>query len=189
MTQLAGGVMITPDAGHDAMMRGIHIYMGGIGLQEMFILIFAAICIKFNLVMRRQELSPAGTLILDGRPKNWRRLLYVVYASLTLITVRIIFRMAEFAKGLEPEDNPLPFHEAYFMVLEALPMFLACLIMNIVHPGTVLKGEGSEFPKGPTRKEKKELKRIKKEEKKARKEQKKAQKSSKNSSIVLQDMV
>jgi hypothetical protein len=49
-------------------------------------------------------------------------------------------------------------------------MFFAIILFNIVHPGRVLHGEGSEFPKGPTRSEKKEMKRMKKEEKKARKQ-------------------
>jgi hypothetical protein len=171
--------MISPDAGQDSIMRGVHIYMAGIGLQELFILIFASISIKFHLIMRQHEKSLADTSnqILDGRPRNWKWLLYAVYSSLVLITIRVIFRMVEFAKGLEPEDNPIPFHEAYFMALDALPVLAACVLMNVVHPGRILKGEGSEFPKGPTRKEKKEAKRIKKMEKKARKEQKKAQKS------------
>ena len=150
--------------------------MGGIGLQEFCILIFTSIAIKFSLIMRRQEreLASSRHQILDGKPNNWRVLLYVLYASLTLITIRIIFRMVEFASGIDPSKNPIPYHEAYFMALDALPMFIAIALMNVVHPGRVLQGEGSEFPKGPTRKEKKEAKRIKKEEKRRVKEEEKA---------------
>ena len=53
-------------------------------------------------------------------------------------------------------------------------MFIAIALMNIVHPGNVLHGEGSEFPKGPTRKEKKAARQAKKEAKKAAAEEKKA---------------
>lgn len=60
------------------------------------------------------------------------------------------------------------------MGLDALPMLIAIVLMNIVHPGRILQGEGSEFPKGLTRKEMKEAKRIEKEEKKAAKEAKQA---------------
>jgi hypothetical protein len=163
-----GGVMISPGASASSIMTGIHVYMGGIGLQQLCILIFVAICTKFLLTLRSLERS---NQILDSRPQNWRTLLYVLFASLALITTRIIFRMVEFAGGLDPIKNPVPYHEAYFMALDALPMLIAIVLMNVVHPSRILKGEGSEFPKGPTRKEKKAAKSARREEKRARKEE------------------
>jgi hypothetical protein len=164
--------MISPGASSSALMNGIHIYMGGIGLQQFCILIFTAIATGFYIAMRRLERSGQ---ILD-RPRNWRTLLYILYASLALITTRIIFRLVEFAAGDDPSTNPIPFHEAYLMALDALPMFIALVLMNLVHPGRILAGEGSEFPKGPTRREKKEAKRMKKEAKVAAKMEKSLQK-------------
>lgn len=150
--------------------------MGGIGLQQLCILVFGSIVGRFYYIMRQHERSVADShnRILDGRPRKWRRLLYVLIASLLCITTRIIFRMVEFSTGLDPLKNPIPFHEAYFLVLDALPMFIAIILMNFVHPGQVLQGEGCEFPKGPSRKEKKEMKRRKKEETRATKAEKKA---------------
>lgn len=52
-------------------------------------------------------------------------------------------------------------------------MFLAILLLNVFHPGRVLVGPDSEFPK-LTRKQKKEMKREEKEEKRRRKAGKKA---------------
>lgn len=75
----------------------------------------------------------------------------------------------EWAAGSEPDKNPIPFHEAYVFGLDALPMLLCVGLLNLVHPGRVLQGENSEFPKGLTRREKKEGKRIKKAEKAERK--------------------
>ena len=172
--------MISPGSTGSTVMTGIHIYMGGIGLQEFCILVFTSIAIKFSLIMRQKERSLSQThsrhQILSPTPDNWRSLLYVLYASLTLITTRIIFRLVEFAAGTDPSKNPIPYHEAYFMALDALPMFVAIALMNAVHPGRILKGEGSEFPKGPSRKEKKEAKRDRKEKKRLEKEEKKAAK-------------
>jgi hypothetical protein len=171
LTQVGGGMLIVP--GSSQMMLGIHIYMGGIGFQEFCIVIFTALAVRFMIIMKNQERSMGGKQILDGRPQNWRSLLYVMYAVLALITARIIFRLVEFASGLEPEKNPIPFHEAYLLALDATPMFIGILLFNLVHPGRILVGEGSEFPKGPTRKEKKEAKRVKREAKKAQKEERK----------------
>ncbi len=168
--------MIEPGNSATTIETGIHVYMGGIGFQEFCIVIFTSIAIKFFVLMHAQAESQE---ILSPRPKNWRKLVFVLYAVLALITVRIIFRMVEFASGIDPSKNPIPYHEAYFMCLDALPMFTAMVLLNAVHPGTVLQGEGSEFPKGPTRKEKKEAKRVRKAEKKAAKEEKKAFKAEK----------
>lgn len=168
--------MISPGASASTLMLGIHIYMGGIGLQQFCILIFTGIATRFFIIMRRQEKS--GQL-LDSRPGSWRLLLYILYASLCLISTRIIFRLVEYAAGDDPSSNPIPFKEAYFMCLDALPMFIALVLMNIVHPSSILKGEGSEFPKGPTRKEKKEAKRAKKAAKKEAKMERKMEKEAK----------
>lgn len=179
ITQVGGGVMISPGASQSTLMIGIHVYMGGIGFQEFCILLFTSIAVKFYLDARQRERTEAGNQILDDRPRNWRKLLYVMFAVLALITTRIIFRLVEFSAGLDPSKNPIPFHEAYFYVLDALPMVIALVLFNIVHPGHILQGEGSEFPKGPTRKEKKEAKMIRKAEKKAAKEEKAALKMAK----------
>lgn len=85
--------------------------------------------------------------------------------------MRIIYRLIEYSRGLNT-NNPLPFHEAYMYVLDVMPMFTALIILNVWHPGRVLVGPDSSFPK-LTRKEKKALK----AEKKAIKAEKKAQKS------------
>lgn len=60
--------------------------------------------------------------------------------------------------------STLPTHEAPLYVLEALPMFIACVIMNIWHPGRYLVGPESEFPR-LSRAEKKALKKVKKQKK------------------------
>jgi hypothetical protein len=51
-------------------------------------------------------------------------------------------------------------------------MFLALLILNIIHPGRLLQGPDSEFPK-VSRQEKKRIKQEKKEAKRAAKARKK----------------
>lgn len=43
-------------------------------------------------------------------------------------------------------SNPLLTNETYFYALEAMPMLLAILSFNVIHPGTVLIGLESEMP-------------------------------------------
>jgi hypothetical protein len=151
--QAAGGSMINPSNSAEAQMRGIHIYMGGIGLQQFFILGFVGLVVSFHYKM----------LSLDGS-EEWKRPLYAMYASLLLITVRpplpfsihlcppvltrpqirIVYRLIEFSSGIY---SPLTMHEAPFYCLEATPMFCALLLWNVYHPGQILVGPDSEFPK------------------------------------------
>ncbi|KAJ7661730.1 RTA1 like protein-domain-containing protein [Mycena rosella] len=132
LMQAGGGLIINSDSARVALI-GIHVYMGGIGLQQVFICGFIALVVRFHYKMLRT----------DG-PTDWKRPLYVMYASLALITIRIIFRLIEFSSGVL---SPITMHEAPFYCLEALPMFVALLLWNVFHPGQVLVGPESEFPK------------------------------------------
>ncbi|TGO23065.1 hypothetical protein BPAE_0145g00140 [Botrytis paeoniae] len=185
ITQLVGGILISPGADPNIPMIGIHIYMGGIGFQEFCILLFTAIAIKFMFIMQQRERSigVSANQILDQRHRGWRPLLYIMFTSLALITTRIIYRLVEFSAGLDPSKNSIPYHEWYFMVLDASPMLIAIALMNVVHPGRILVGEGSEFPR-LSRREKKEMKRLQKLEREAAKNEKKAIKMGKKDAVI-----
>ena len=73
---------------------------------------------------------------------------------MTLIAVhkiRIIFRLAEYSSGL---DSTIPNHEAYQYIFDSLPMFIALVLFNVIHPGKIMPGKESDFP---SRKERKNL--------------------------------
>lgn len=58
----------------------------------------------------------------------------------------MIFRLVEFSPGAG-DDNHISTNEMYAIGLDALPMFLALFMLNTVHPGWVLRGPNSEFPR------------------------------------------
>ncbi|KZP21951.1 hypothetical protein FIBSPDRAFT_931388 [Athelia psychrophila] len=154
LVQLGGGLLLT-GTGQSAkvLSMGKNIYMGGIGMQQLFILGFLGMVIMFH--RRALVLEREGVLATTGRT-NWRTLLYCLYASLLLISIRIVYRLIEFSRGTGT-NNPIPYHEFYMYCLDALPMSLALLAMSIGHPGRTLVGPDSEFPH-LTRKEKKAAK-------------------------------
>lgn len=168
--QATGGLMLSPGNSAETNDLGKKIYMSGLGVQEFFILLFLGLLVKFQIDVGR--LDSQGSLAQKiGRRAWWKWLVYALYTNLALITMRIIFRLAEFSGGMDPVKNKLPFIEAYALWLDAFPMVLAIFALAAVHPGFVLKGEESEFPSRKERKaEEKEKKRAKKEEKRARKE-------------------
>ncbi|KAH7150291.1 RTA1 like protein-domain-containing protein [Dactylonectria estremocensis] len=141
--QLVGGSMAGPGSPPDEQQRAVHIYMGGIALQEFFILIFVGLCIAFQRAMSRVEGPGKKTVTFFRLP--WGTLLCALYFSLAMITVRIIYRLIEFSGGMG-QDNALTTHESYFYILEAIPMLLAIGTFNIIHPGKSMTGPEADMP-------------------------------------------
>ncbi|KAJ5908232.1 hypothetical protein N7495_000914 [Penicillium taxi] len=127
---------------YDTQMTGLHIYMAGVGIQQFFVLVFIVFAIIFHHKVLQQKR-------LDASKALW--LLYVLYTCLALVTMRIIFRLCEYSQGLY---SSLPRHEAYQYCLDSLPMFLALVMLNVMHPGRVMPGKNSDMP---SRKERKNL--------------------------------
>ncbi|KAF2171096.1 hypothetical protein M409DRAFT_19067 [Zasmidium cellare ATCC 36951] len=141
IVQIIGGGQAGPGASPEVQKQGINIYMGGIGMQEGFILIFLGLVIKFHWDQHRYH----QTGHLAPSKRHWRPLLYSLYACLLFITIRIIFRLIEFSGG-ENESNPIPYNERYFYAFEAMPMFLAILVWNLSHPGRFIQGPDAKLP-------------------------------------------
>jgi len=136
VVQGAGGSMANPSSSANIQKIGIHVYMAGIGIQEFFVLIFMILTIQAYRKLNRMSER--------DRPTNWRIIFSVLLASLTLITIRIVYRLVEFSQGV---TSTLTTHETPFYCLDALPMSIALLLFNIWHPGRFLVGPESEFPK------------------------------------------
>jgi hypothetical protein len=67
---------------------------------------------------------------------------YVLRASLSLITYRIIFRLVEFCSSQGgPVNSYIEHHEFFVYICDAGPMLVALILMNIWHPGKVLHGK------------------------------------------------
>lgn len=87
----AGGAIVGSLHGVDShiVQIGLNVYMGGVGLQELFILCFTAIAIHLH---RRMIARENTTLLSESSPNrgsmSWRWLFYTLYAALTLISAR-----------------------------------------------------------------------------------------------------
>ena len=121
--------------------NGLHIYMGGVGIQQFFVLCFIYLAYRFQTEMKRDLPAAQQPPVL--------RLLYVLYAVLTLITIRIVFRLIEYANGVK---SGIPRHEAYQYVFDSSMMLFALVLLNVVHPGRIMPGKESDFPSRKERK-------------------------------------
>ncbi|KAL1964502.1 hypothetical protein VTN77DRAFT_6928 [Rasamsonia byssochlamydoides] len=188
IVQAAGASITTSsNVSQSTLETGIHIYMGGIGLQEFFILGFIGLMVTLHRRLIQQE--QRGVLLhrLHNGSLPWRWLFYGMYFALVMITVRIIYRLVEYAAGTTV-TNPLITHEAYEYVLDALPMFLALAVLNFTHPGRIINGPDASWPR-LSRREKKALKQQRKAEKAARRMSRRAsQKDWNNSDVAFESL-
>ncbi|KAH6664441.1 RTA1 domain-containing protein, partial [Halenospora varia] len=131
--QIVGGSSASPASPPEDQKKGVDIYMGGIGIQQFFIVIFVLLAIKFQLEMSH--------FVKIGKVENWnkgKRLLWAIYACVGFITIRILFRLIQFNAGTS-SANALVGQEAYFYVLEAVPMLFAGLTFIFIHPGGIVE--------------------------------------------------
>ncbi|KZL79386.1 rta1 domain-containing protein [Colletotrichum incanum] len=181
LVQAVGGAMMsnTEVSSDDPILRtGQQVYMSGCGLQLAFIVVFCGLMGRFYVKMRWAQR-------FDLDVKRIRAMVWVMYVVLVLIIIRIIFRLVEFGPGADI-DNPILANENYAFGLDALPMVLALVLLNIMHPGIVLRGENSEFPR-LSRKEKKQMKMERKAAKKESKQARKAEKKQRKDGMAVDD--
>ncbi|KAF5678814.1 phospholipid-translocating ATPase [Fusarium heterosporum] len=161
LIQAAGGTMLSSTDGDQNMINiGMKVYTAGVALQLVVVLIFTGLTAFFYYKLRQIEGRSMGRM-------KW--LIWTMLVVLVLIVVRIIYRLVEFGPGVN-NHNELLIHEKYPLCLDATPILIALVLLNAMHPGFVLHGPESEFPK-LSRKEKKALRQQKKQEKKQEKKQ------------------
>jgi hypothetical protein len=140
--------------------------MAGVAIQQAFITFFAILAARFHYqLILGARYTPSYPLeqnhLVSPSPGShherddnaivkpafytvpWRRLLYALYITLVLITIRNIFRLIEFSDGVH---GYIATHEAFFYSLDALPIFAGLIVLAVVHPSCVLDGPDSEFP-------------------------------------------
>ena len=76
-------------------------------------------------------------------PRDWRGLLFACYTVSVLILVRSAYRVAEYVQG---NDGYLISHEVFLYVFDAALMFVVMVIMNWLHPSTILQKKSSTVP-------------------------------------------
>ncbi|KAE9366362.1 RTA1-domain-containing protein [Stipitochalara longipes BDJ] len=136
LTQSAGAAMLA--GSKDDIKKsntGQHIVIGGLVLQLVAFGFFTAIAVSFHLKMKRSQRLQGS--VTQETVKEWRPLLFCLYASCILIMLRSVYRVVEFSQGF---DGYLVSHEVYFYVLEAVPMMPPFILFNVFHPGRIVKG-------------------------------------------------
>ncbi|KAH9216213.1 hypothetical protein DL95DRAFT_460500 [Leptodontidium sp. 2 PMI_412] len=118
---------------------GLHVYTGGVIFQQLLIICFLALTVKFKSLLRR-DVSDRGTR------QQGVVMIRVLRFSLLLITFRILFRIVEFSFSQGTSVNQyINHHEFFVYVFDAVPMFFALLLMNVWHPGKKLNDDAKGY--------------------------------------------
>ncbi|KAF2432534.1 hypothetical protein EJ08DRAFT_709835 [Tothia fuscella] len=134
IVQIGGGLVSLSKKASTAKL-GLHVVTGGLIFQQILIAIFIVMTFRFTYKLKRfNSFQPSSSR------HGPRRLLYVLRASLCLITFRIICRLVDFCTSQTSSVHIyIDHHEFFVYVCDAGPMFIALVLMNIWHPGKVFK--------------------------------------------------
>jgi hypothetical protein len=114
---------------------GSNIVIAGLALLVLAFTLFFSVALLFDYRIRRYPTEHSEATLL-----NWKAELRVLYVSSTLIFIRSVFRLVEYAQG----NNGWTMRREWTLyVFDATLMWIVLIIFNIWHPSRVeafLKG-------------------------------------------------
>jgi hypothetical protein len=111
---------------------GAHMVMASLCLQAALFAGFGVLAALFH----RKALK-AGVL-----KREMKTVLWVMYVSASIITVRCIYRLVEYVLGW---DSEIYKNEVYFWIFEASIMWINSALLNVFHPGKRLPRSNGTF--------------------------------------------
>ncbi|KAL2127526.1 hypothetical protein VTI74DRAFT_10583 [Chaetomium olivicolor] len=113
---------------------GVNILIAGLVLQAVAFGFFMCMFSRFHYLATKRGLADVEA------PAGWQRVVVAVYVSSILILIRCLYRVAEFAEGVEGYAFR---HEWLFWVFESAPMLIAIGIFCAIHPSAYLGRDGA----------------------------------------------
>ncbi|KHE80299.1 RTA1-domain-containing protein [Neurospora crassa] len=132
LAQGAGGGILAKATTPKDQDLGNNIILVGLGIQIAFFGLFIITTIIFHL---RIAANPTAKSYSVAVP--WRQLLWVLYVTNTLILIRSVFRMIEYALGW---NSILMKREVYLLVLDGMLMVIVSVAFMRYHPSKFLVG-------------------------------------------------
>ncbi|KAH7117938.1 RTA1 like protein-domain-containing protein [Dendryphion nanum] len=108
-------------------------------------LVTASLCLQaalfgaFGIIAARFHYRALKAGVLN---KDLCTVLYVLYVSAGIVTIRCIYRLVEYIEGW---NSVLYKNEVFFWIFEAVIMFLNTLLLNMFHPGKRLPRSNTVF--------------------------------------------
>ncbi|KAG7452926.1 RTA1-domain-containing protein [Guyanagaster necrorhizus] len=141
LIQSSGGGLLASAKSQSSVSLGQNIIIVGLVVQILWFGGFIFVAVVFHYRMRVMP-----TIV---ERKSWRSFMYVLYAASTMIMVRSVFRVIEFAQG---NDGYLMRSEIWLYVFDSVLMAGVITLFNIHHPSKYLRKDG-EYRMGWNREE------------------------------------
>lgn len=127
---------------------GSNIIMGGLIVQIVSFSVFVLVGVKFHVNMHKAgaTVSDKSSQVLT-KSAPWEKHLVTLYIGSSLILIRSIMRLIEYAQG---NDGYLISHEVFLYSFDSVPMFFVMILFAITHPSEInahLKGAGAKVVK------------------------------------------
>jgi hypothetical protein len=111
---------------------GANLVTASLSLQVVLFGSFGLLAAQFHIRANKAKLLS----------RDLRIVLYVLYVSATIVTIRCIYRLVEYTEGW---DSAIYKNEVFFWIFEAVIMFLNTTLLNVFHPGKRLPRSNSVF--------------------------------------------
>lgn len=111
---------------------GSHMVTASLSLQAALFGAFGLMAASFHWRARKEGVLTA----------NLKTVLYVMYVSAAIVTIRCIYRLVEYIMGW---DSAIYKNEVFFWVFEASIMLVNTALLNLFHPGKRLPSSNSVF--------------------------------------------
>lgn len=129
---------------------GAKVVIGGLAVQLLFFGFFVIVAAIFHWRVKKNEhfidaeshsySSTVGSSTV-GTKRTWESLMWGLYIACLLILVRSIFRVVEFVEG---NDGFIMRTEYLLYIFDACLMALAGIVLSVLFPGFLLRGDNLE---------------------------------------------
>jgi len=118
----------------ESLHTGEKIIIGGLVVQILFFSVFLVTSVTFHRRAIRYS-----TARVQQNLYIWQKHLYALYGGSTLILVRSVFRLIEYAQG---NDGYIISHEVFLYIFDSVLMLATMVIFAIIHPSEVTALDG-----------------------------------------------
>lgn len=128
---MTSGSANTVKIGQWVIVAGLCVQLVFFGAFVVTSFIFHVKIIRVPTIESEQSMDKHSSIL----PRDWRGLLFACYSASVLILIRSVYRLIEFIQG---NDGYVISHEVFLYVFDAAMMFMVMVVMNVLHPSSVL---------------------------------------------------
>lgn len=123
----------------DLAIAGEKVVIVGLALQVCTFLLFLVVATNFHFRMLRQQRS-RPLFVSDSAESNttgarWEKIMWTLYSVSTLILIRCIFRLVEYAIG---NAGYLMAHESFLYIFDMLLMVIVLVLLFVLRPANYI---------------------------------------------------